>query len=127
MTFGSLLSTAAPLVSARSLTATEAPGQFAPCGKILYAGLVGAMETSRHKGSGVVQLRDILRGRGYTDVCAESFSPFSWESCRDCILSQFPMRPGPLTETASVDSSLFWRHIRASNRAVIDQQTNLLL
>ena len=75
MTFGSLLSTAAPLVSARSLTATEAPGQFAPSCKILYAGLVGAMETSRHKGSGVVQLRDILRGRGYTDVCAESFCP----------------------------------------------------
>jgi len=77
------------------------PGAFAPACTIIYAGFVGAMETSNHKASGVVQLRDTLRGPEYPDVCAESFMPVAWESCRDWILSRFPRHPGPPTEAES--------------------------
>lgn len=66
--------------------------------KIVYAGFVGAMETSNHKHSGVVQIRDMLRGPGYSDVCAESFIPISWESGRDWILTHFVSHPGMLTD-----------------------------
>jgi pimeloyl-ACP methyl ester carboxylesterase len=55
------------------------------------------METSNHKGSGVVQIRDILRGPGYSDVCAASFIPISWTAGRDWILTHFPAHAGPLT------------------------------
>jgi len=65
--------------------------------KIVYAGFVGAMETSNHKGSGVVQIRDTLRGPGYSDVCAASFIPISWTAGRDWILTHFPAHAGPLT------------------------------
>jgi hypothetical protein len=65
--------------------------------KIIYAGFVGALETSNHKHSGVVQIRDTLRGSDYTDVCANSFIPISWSSGRDWILTHFPSHPGPLT------------------------------
>ena len=67
--------------------------------KIVYAGFVGAMETSNHKHSGVVQIRDTLRGPGYSDVCADSFIPISWESGRDWILTHFASHPGTLTES----------------------------
>jgi hypothetical protein len=65
--------------------------------KIIYAGFVGAMETSNHKASGVVQIRDTLRGSNYADVCANSFIPISWSSGRNWILTHFPNHPGPLT------------------------------
>ncbi len=68
-----------------------------PTCNIVYAGFVGAMETSNHKHSGVVQIRDALRGPGYADVCAESFIPISWTSGRDWILTHFPAHAGPLT------------------------------
>ena len=55
------------------------------------------METSNHKHSGVVQIRDTLRGPGYSDVCADSFIPISWEAGRDWILTHFPSHAGPLT------------------------------
>jgi hypothetical protein len=55
------------------------------------------METSNHKHSGVVEIRDTLRGPGYADVCAESFIPISWTSGRDWILTHFPAHAGPLT------------------------------
>jgi pimeloyl-ACP methyl ester carboxylesterase len=66
--------------------------------RILYAGFVGAMEPAGHKSSGVVQIRDTLRGPAYSDVCAESFIPISWNAGRDWILKHFPSHPGPLTE-----------------------------
>src|SRR5215469_15993104 len=69
--------------------------------KILYAGFVGAMETSNRQGSGVVQLRDTLSGPGYADVCAESFLAYSWESCRDWIMSRLPGNSGSVTEAGS--------------------------
>ena len=64
---------------------------------IIYAGFVGALETSNHHHSGVVQIRDTLRGSEYPDVCANSFIPVSWTSGRDWILTYFPSHPGVLT------------------------------
>lgn len=84
--------TASPLVHASSDRDAAVPD----C-KIVYAGFVGAMETSNHKHSGVVQIRDTLRGPGYADVCADSFIPISWASGRDWILTHFPAHAGPLT------------------------------
>lgn len=55
------------------------------------------METSNHKASGVVQIRDILRGSDFPDVCANSFIPISWTAGRDWILTHFPNHPGVLT------------------------------
>ena len=72
--------------------------------KILFAGFVGAMESSNRKGSGVVQIRDVLRGSAYPDVCSESFIPLSWESCRNWILRQFPAHSGPFTQ-AEIDEA----------------------
>jgi hypothetical protein len=105
LTLGSLLSIAVPGAFARPSAATIplGGGSVSAC-NILYAGFVGAMETASHKNSGVVQLRDILRGPGYSDVCAESFMPVAWKSCRDWILSRFPSHPGPLTEAESAES-----------------------
>ncbi len=76
---------------------SEAPADLHSGCKIIYAGFVGAMETSSHKHSGVVQIRDTLRGADFTDVCANSFIPVSWTSGRDWILTHFPSHPGPLT------------------------------
>jgi hypothetical protein len=68
-----------------------------PACKIVYAGFVGALETAGRKGSGIVQIRDILRGPEYSDVCAESFIPVDWNSGLSWILRHFPPRPVPLT------------------------------
>ena len=87
---------ALPFSSARS--STEAPVAGGHSCKILYAGFVGAMESSNRKGSGVVQIRDVLRGSAYPDVCSESFIPLSWESCRNWILRQFPAHSAPFTQ-----------------------------
>jgi hypothetical protein len=62
------------------------------------------MESSNRKGSGVVQIRDVLRGSSYPDVCSESFIPLSWESCRNWILRQFPAHSGPFTQ-AEIDEA----------------------
>ena len=83
---------------------SEAPADLHSGCKIVYAGFVGAMETSNHKHSGVVQIRDTLRGADFTDVCANSFIPVSWASGRDWILTHFPSHPGPLTSTELEDS-----------------------
>ena len=93
---------ALPFSSARS--STEAPVALDHSCKILYAGFVGAMESSNRKGSGVVQIRDALRGSAYPDVCSESFIPLSWESCRNWILRQFPAHSGPFTQ-AEIDEA----------------------
>ena len=93
---------ALPFSSARfSTEATVAGGHSC---RILYAGFVGAMESSNRKGSGVVQIRDVLRGSAYPDVCSESFIPLSWESCRNWILRQFPAHSGPYTQ-AEIDQA----------------------
>jgi hypothetical protein len=101
------------LVSATSISAlpfssahssTEAPIAVGHSCKILYAGFVGAMESPNRKGSGVVQIRDALRGSAYPDVCSDSFIPLSWESCRNWILRQFPAHSGPFTQ-AEIDDA----------------------
>jgi hypothetical protein len=65
--------------------------------RIIYAGFVGALETSDHKASGVVQIRDMLRGPGYTDVCSNSFLPYTPSAALDWILTYFPSRTVLLT------------------------------
>jgi len=64
---------------------------------IIYAGFVGAMEPSDHKTSGIVQIRDTLRGPTYPDVCAKSFLPYNPSAGLEWILSHFPSHSGPLT------------------------------
>jgi pimeloyl-ACP methyl ester carboxylesterase len=67
--------------------------------RIIYAGFVGAMETSEHKASGIVQIRDTLRGPAYPDVCAKSFLPYNPSAGYEWILSHFPAHPGPVLES----------------------------
>jgi pimeloyl-ACP methyl ester carboxylesterase len=64
---------------------------------ILYVGFVGALEPPDNKDSGVVQLRDLLRGTGYPDVCAESFSPYVWPTAVSWLLKHFPSQAIPST------------------------------
>jgi len=64
--------------------------------KIIYLGLVGGTEPSNNPHSGVVQLRDILRGPNYPEVCAKTFTPYFWRSGLHWILTHFPAHPGPL-------------------------------
>ena len=90
------------LPSSSASPSTEVPVVIDHSCRILYAGFVGAMESSNRKGSGVVQIRDVLRGSAYSDVCSESFIPLSWESCRNWILRQFPAHSGPFTQ-AEID------------------------
>jgi pimeloyl-ACP methyl ester carboxylesterase len=95
----------APLASAhQSFTNPGAPASanIAPLQKpsscrIIYLGFVGALETSGNKRSGIVQIRDILQTKEYSDVCARSFSPYSWTDGRDWLLHYFPSHDGPLT------------------------------
>jgi len=55
------------------------------------------METSGHKASGIVQIRDILREPAYADVCARSFLPYHPSTGLDWILTHFPAHPGRLS------------------------------
>ncbi len=66
--------------------------------RIIYLGIVGALETSNNKRSGVVQIRDTLHGPAYPDVCARSFSPFVWRAGLHWMLKHFPSHPGRLTD-----------------------------
>jgi hypothetical protein len=82
-----------------------------PC-RILYLGFVGALEPAGHRNNGVVQIRDILRKPGNSDVCAESFIPIEWTAGRNWILKHFASHPGPLTpdELASSPSVILVGH-----------------
>ncbi len=82
---------------ASSASPNIAPLQKQPSCRIIYLGFVGALETSGNKRSGVVQIRDILQTKEYSDVCAKSFSPYSWTDGRDWLLHYFPSHGGPLT------------------------------
>jgi pimeloyl-ACP methyl ester carboxylesterase len=66
--------------------------------KILYLGIVGGLETPNNRRSGIVQIRDMLQGPAYTDVCARTFSPYDWMAGRSWILRHFGQHPGPMTE-----------------------------
>jgi hypothetical protein len=78
-------------------SANIAPAQKIPHCRIIYLGFVGALETSGNKHSGVVQIRDTLQTKEYSDVCAKSFSPYTWTDGRDWLLRYFPAHHGPLT------------------------------
>jgi hypothetical protein len=66
--------------------------------KVLYLGLVGGLETPNNSRSGVVRIRDLLRGSEYPNVCAQSCSPYVWESGLRWILAHFPSHGGPMTK-----------------------------
>ena len=65
--------------------------------EIVYLGIVGGTEPANNSHSGVVQIRDVLRGPAYPGVCAKSYSPYFWRSGFHWILTHFPSRPGRLT------------------------------
>ena len=65
--------------------------------RILYVGFVGSLEPAGHKSSGIVQIRDILRGPGFKDVCAATFTPFFTSNGLAWILKHFPAHSGPFT------------------------------
>jgi hypothetical protein len=65
--------------------------------RIIYLGFVGALEPPENKHSGVVQIRDTLRGKDFPDVCARSYSPYTWLEGRDWLLTHFPTHAGALT------------------------------
>lgn len=52
------------------------------------------METSNHKASGIVQIRDALREPTYRDVCARSFLPYNPSVGLGWILAHFPVHTG---------------------------------
>jgi hypothetical protein len=97
--------------TARSSKTAPLEESSPPC-SIVYAGFVGALETAGRKGSGIVQIRDVLRGPEYSDVCAESFIPVAWNSGLSWILKHFPSHPGPLTpeELTSVPGVILVGH-----------------
>jgi hypothetical protein len=79
--------------SAKIASATE---HRANC-RIIYLGFVGALEPPSNKYSGVVQIRDTLRGKEFPDVCASSYSPYVWMKGRNWLLKHFPSHRGALT------------------------------
>jgi hypothetical protein len=87
-----LLETTNTAVSASSSSLKNAPSCH-----IIYLGIVGALEPPNNKYSGVVQIREALQAKGYFDVCAKSFSPYTWMQGRDWLLKHFPSHPGELT------------------------------
>jgi hypothetical protein len=44
-----------------------------------------------------VQIRDVLRGPNYPEVCAKTFTPYFWRSSFHWILTHFPSHSGQLT------------------------------
>jgi len=87
-------------ISAAPKLDSQNPGdnsRDANCG-IIYLGIVGALETSGYKGSGVVQIRDILRGPAYPDVCAKTFSPYVWTAGLHWLLKHFEADPKRQTD-----------------------------
>jgi hypothetical protein len=71
--------------------------QTRPHCAILYLGIVGALEPPENKSSGVVQLREILERPQFSDVCAKSYSPYTWTEGRDWLLSFFPSQTDVLS------------------------------
>jgi hypothetical protein len=66
--------------------------------KIVYLGIVGGTERSNNHHSGVVQIRDMLRGPTFPNVCAKSITPYFWRSGFHWILAHFPAHTGRLTK-----------------------------
>ncbi len=64
--------------------------------RIVYLGFVGALEPAQNKSSGVVQIGKTLRGIGFPDVCAKTFSPYVWGDGLEWLLKRFPSHSGVL-------------------------------
>lgn len=62
--------------------------------RIVYLGFVGAFESAQSRFSGVVQIRNLLRGPQFAEVCAKTYAPYQWAEGRDWILSQVAMHEG---------------------------------
>jgi len=92
----------APVVKAQDTLALSVPthtaivSQPSPSCRIIYLGFVGALETSDDKYSGIVQIRQTLQDKDYSDVCAKSFTPYTWTEGRDWLLKHFPAHSGVL-------------------------------
>jgi hypothetical protein len=84
--------TAPPVSNSGSIKANS------PKCSIIYLGFVGALEPPHNKHSGVVQIEETLQGKGYSDVCANSFSPYTWAEGRTWLMKYFPAHPGELTQ-----------------------------
>lgn len=54
---------------------------------IVFVGFVGAMEPSGGGYSGVVKLREALQNPQFADVCARTYTPYSWREARNWLLS----------------------------------------
>lgn len=65
--------------------------------RIIYLGIVGALEPANNKHSGIVQIRETLEGKQFSDVCAKSVSPYVWTEGRDWLMQHFPPHSGALT------------------------------
>jgi hypothetical protein len=85
----------APLPDQPDIIGTE--NREANC-KIIYLGMVGALELANNSRSGLVQIRETLGQSAYPDVCAKTFSPYVWRSGLHYVLKHFPSHPGPLTQ-----------------------------
>jgi hypothetical protein len=92
-----LAQTQAAFASPAEATDAGTPAASATNCRILYLGFVGALEPAGNKNSGVVQIRKTLQGKDYSDVCANSFSPYTWTDGRDWLLKHFPAHAGPLS------------------------------
>jgi hypothetical protein len=92
-------SRAQELLGSPKLTLAKSAASTAnsPDCQIVYLGFVGALEPANNKNSGVVQIRQTLQGKDYSDVCARSFSPYVWTEGRDWLMEHFPTHPGALT------------------------------
>jgi hypothetical protein len=86
----------AALVTTASPARVDVSGKLADC-RIIYLGFVGALEPAENKYSGVVQLRKLLQGPQFADVCAKTYSPYVWTQGRDWLLTHFPAHGGALT------------------------------
>lgn len=98
-----LLLLSAVVPKGRCASSLDVPGvsetekREASC-KIVYLGVVGALELANNSRSGVVQIREALSQPAYPDVCARTFSPYVWRSGLRYVLRHFPSHPGLLTQ-----------------------------
>ncbi len=87
------LATAAPVVTPASSKASGEIQRDQNC-RIIYLGIVGALEPAHNKHSGVVLIGDLLQGKDFHDVCAKTYSPYVWEDGLQWLLTHFPSHAG---------------------------------
>lgn len=75
----------------------KVPAESPSTCRIIYLGFVGALEPPNNKHSGIVQIRELLQEKQFSDVCARSFSPYVWTEGESWLLAHFPAHAGPLS------------------------------